>query len=120
MDIAEFPTPCEICNNADDDCNGFCDEGFPDVAVTNPACSNRHAAAVCNNGAITGTHCYATGASSAPPISSARCAAPRPVRPTPPSVPHPRRPVDATASTTTATGTWTTARSRCRGPAARS
>jgi hypothetical protein len=40
----------EKCNNADDDCDGYCDETFPEVAVTNPACLNQHAAQTCTVG----------------------------------------------------------------------
>ena len=40
----------EKCNNADDDCDGQCDETFPEVGVTNAACSNRHAAQTCSAG----------------------------------------------------------------------
>ena len=51
----------EKCNGADDNCNGLCDESFPDVAVSGPGCANSHAANACNNHAVTGTHCFATG-----------------------------------------------------------
>jgi MYXO-CTERM domain-containing protein len=40
----------EKCNNADDDCDNHCDETFPEVAVTNPACKNQHAAQTCTVG----------------------------------------------------------------------
>ncbi len=32
----------ESCNSKDDDCDGACDEDWPEVAVTNPACKNYH------------------------------------------------------------------------------
>jgi hypothetical protein len=59
--IAATAPAVELCNNADDDCDGFCDEPFPDVAVTNPVCANRHAAASCNNGQPATSGCYRTG-----------------------------------------------------------
>src|SRR5262249_33214941 len=40
----------ERCNGIDDNCNGECDETFPEVAVTNPACSNPHPAQTCTVG----------------------------------------------------------------------
>ncbi len=41
----------EKCNNADDDCDGICDESFPEVAVSNPDCSNDgRAAKTCTAG----------------------------------------------------------------------
>ncbi len=60
-DIVTSSVLVEKCNNADDDCNGACDEPFPDVAVTGAGCSNPHAANSCDNGALPGTHCFATG-----------------------------------------------------------
>ncbi|HEX4825431.1 MAG TPA: hypothetical protein VFV19_14095 [Candidatus Polarisedimenticolaceae bacterium] len=51
----------ELCNGIDDNCNGQCDENFPDVAVSGPGCSNAHAARACSNGAVTATHCFASG-----------------------------------------------------------
>jgi hypothetical protein len=61
-DIVAASIKTERCNNADDDCNGVCDEPFPDVAITNPACANQRAAKSCDNGALPGTRCFATGA----------------------------------------------------------
>ncbi|MCA9666157.1 MAG: DUF11 domain-containing protein [Myxococcales bacterium] len=40
----------ERCNNADDDCDGLCDENFPEVGVTNPACINQRAPQTCTVG----------------------------------------------------------------------
>jgi hypothetical protein len=60
-DIVQSSVLTEKCNNADEDCDGTCDEPFPDVAVTNLQCSNRRSARSCDNGATPGTHCYATG-----------------------------------------------------------
>jgi hypothetical protein len=77
QDIAASVSLDEKCNGADDDCNGACDEPFPGVAVAGPACSNPRAAIACNNGALVGTHCYATGVvvCSADQLSQ-RCGAP--------------------------------------------
>jgi hypothetical protein len=60
-DIVSSSVLVEKCNNADDDCNGACDEPFPDVLVNGAGCSNPHAAKTCNNGQLPGTHCFATG-----------------------------------------------------------
>jgi hypothetical protein len=60
-DIVASSVLVEKCNNADDNCNGLCDEPFPDVAVTGAGCTNPHGAKSCDNGAIPGTHCYGTG-----------------------------------------------------------
>jgi len=60
-DIVASSVLVEKCNNADDDCNGACDEPFPDVAVTTASCTNKHAANTCNNGALPGTKCFAAG-----------------------------------------------------------
>jgi hypothetical protein len=60
-DVVRTSVLVETCNNGDDDCNGACDEPFPDVAVTAAGCSNRHSAKACSNRAVPGTHCYATG-----------------------------------------------------------
>ena len=40
----------ETCNSIDDDCNGQCDENWPEVAVTGAACTNTHAAQTCTAG----------------------------------------------------------------------
>ncbi|MHC4815653.1 MAG: MopE-related protein [Planctomycetota bacterium] len=40
----------EVCNNADDDCDDLCDETFPEVAVTNPLCTNQRSAQTCTAG----------------------------------------------------------------------
>ena len=40
----------ESCNNADDDCDDLCDEEWPEVAVSNPACTNQRAAQTCTVG----------------------------------------------------------------------
>jgi len=61
-DIVASSVLIEKCNNADDDCNGDCDEPFPDVAVTTASCTNKHAANTCNNGELPGTKCFAAGA----------------------------------------------------------
>jgi hypothetical protein len=60
-DIVSSSVLVEKCNNADDDCNGQCDEPFPDVAVTGAGCSNPRTAKSCDNGQLPGTKCYATG-----------------------------------------------------------
>jgi hypothetical protein len=60
-DIVASSVLVEKCNNADDDCNGACDEPFPDVLVNGAGCSNPHAAKTCNNGQLPGTHCFGTG-----------------------------------------------------------
>jgi hypothetical protein len=60
-DIVTSSVLVEKCNNADDDCNGACDEPFPDVAVTGAGCNNPRGAKTCNNGALAGTHCFASG-----------------------------------------------------------
>jgi hypothetical protein len=60
-DIVSSSVLVERCNNADDDCNGACDEPFPDVGVSGAGCSNPRAAKTCSNGELAGTHCAATG-----------------------------------------------------------
>jgi hypothetical protein len=61
-DIVADSVLVERCNGLDDDCNGACDEPFPDVALPGGTCSNGpRAARTCDNGAIPGTHCFATG-----------------------------------------------------------
>jgi MYXO-CTERM domain-containing protein len=40
----------EKCNGLDDNCNGQCDETWPEVAVTGAACTNPHAAQTCSAG----------------------------------------------------------------------
>ena len=40
----------EKCNNADDDCDGACDETFPEVAVTGASCTNKRSAQSCTVG----------------------------------------------------------------------
>src|SRR5262249_22777452 len=60
-EIVASTVKTEKCNNADDDCNGVGDEPFPDVAVTGASCSNKHSAKSCDNGALAGTHCFASG-----------------------------------------------------------
>src|SRR5581483_3760551 len=46
-DIVTSSVLVEKCNNADDDCNGVCDEPFPDVALSG-VCGTR-AAKTCDN-----------------------------------------------------------------------
>ena len=63
-DIVSSSVLHEICNGIDDNCNGQCDEDFPDVAVSATApdgstCSNPHPANTCDNG-LEG-QCYAVG-----------------------------------------------------------
>jgi hypothetical protein len=48
--IIENSIPREICNGIDDNCNGLCDENFPQVGVSNPACTNQHPAQTCTVG----------------------------------------------------------------------
>ena len=60
-DIVASSVLIEKCNNADDDCNGVCDEPFPDVALTAANGCTVRAANACNNGALAGTHCFAAG-----------------------------------------------------------
>jgi hypothetical protein len=60
-DIVSSSVLVEKCNNADDNCNGQCDENFPDVLVNGAGCTNPHPAKTCDNGALAGTHCFATG-----------------------------------------------------------
>ncbi len=65
-DIVASTVLIEKCNGIDDDCNGACDEPFPDVAVSaSPApgkhCSNPRTAKACDNGQLAGTHCFAAG-----------------------------------------------------------
>ena len=40
----------EKCNGTDDDCDGLCDETWPEVAVTSAGCSNLHGAQTCTAG----------------------------------------------------------------------
>ena len=40
----------EKCNGIDDDCDLACDEVWPEVAVTDPSCSNQRAAQTCSAG----------------------------------------------------------------------
>jgi len=62
-DIVSSSVLVEKCNGIDDDCDGVCDEPFPDVAIPSTAtCSNKgRAAKACDNGQLPGTHCYAAG-----------------------------------------------------------
>ncbi len=62
-DIVSSSVLVEKCNGIDDNCNGQCDENFPGVAIPGlPTCTNGpRAAATCNNGWPTGTHCNDTG-----------------------------------------------------------
>jgi len=60
-DIVSSSVLVEKCNNSDDDCNLACDEPFPDVLVNGAGCTNPHAAKVCSNGGLAGTHCLASG-----------------------------------------------------------
>ena len=48
--IIESSIPRELCNCQDDNCNGQCDENFPQVGVSNVACSNQHSATQCTVG----------------------------------------------------------------------
>jgi formylglycine-generating enzyme required for sulfatase activity len=69
-DIVASTVRVEKCNYADDDCNGVCDDAFPDVerkqncpprvGVPGYADGSR-APGTCDNGAVKGTTCYATG-----------------------------------------------------------
>ncbi|MCK5796684.1 MAG: hypothetical protein KAI47_05855 [Deltaproteobacteria bacterium] len=40
----------ETCNGADDDCDGECDETWPEVGVSGAGCSNTHTAQTCTAG----------------------------------------------------------------------
>ena len=40
----------ESCNGIDDDCDGLCDESWPEVAVTDPDCTNLRSAQTCTVG----------------------------------------------------------------------
>jgi hypothetical protein len=60
-DIVTSSVLVEKCNNQDDDCNGACDEPFPDVAVSGAGCNNPRSAKTCTNGELAGTHCAASG-----------------------------------------------------------
>jgi hypothetical protein len=64
-DIEADTVKHEVCNGADDDCNGICDEPFPDVGLP-PGCGGPNGDGsrdpnTCDNGQQPGTHCYATG-----------------------------------------------------------
>jgi hypothetical protein len=60
-DIVSSSVLVEKCNNADDDCDGVCDEPFPDVALTAANGCTPRPAKTCDNGQLAGTHCIATG-----------------------------------------------------------
>ena len=69
-DIVSSSVLVEKCNQKDDDCNNICDDPFPDVAepagcapAGTPGFNSdgSRGAKSCNNGALAGTHCYATG-----------------------------------------------------------
>src|SRR5579883_2457568 len=70
-DIVSSSVLIEKCNHVDDDCDGVCDEPYPDVAqpdtcnvpLTDPHSDGKGGrnAVACNNGALAGTHCYASG-----------------------------------------------------------
>ena len=62
-DIVSSSVLKEICNDADDNCNGQCDENFPDVAVdkTKDATCTVRAAKTCNNGYPAASQCYDSG-----------------------------------------------------------
>jgi len=70
-DIVASTVKVEKCNQKDDDCDGICDEPYPDVAE--PAgCAppgtpgfnsdGSRNAKTCDNGQLAGTHCFASGA----------------------------------------------------------
>jgi MYXO-CTERM domain-containing protein len=64
-DIEADTVRIERCNHADDDCDGICDNGFPDVAEPancgGPNPNGSRNAATCDNGQRQGTHCFAAG-----------------------------------------------------------